>query len=403
MNSIDYQADLSSIDSYAQQQISTQQFAGISWSVDLNGTVLCAGQKGFSDHALSKPLSPGTIYRIYSMTKPVVSVLCVMLLEQGRLQLDDPVSSWIPALAGQSVSVGSGLFEPVNRPITIGDLLTHRAGFSYDFLPACEIADRYRAHSLAEDGSRSLDELVALLCSEPLACQPGERWYYSYATDVLAYLLQQVLGMTIAEAMQQMLFDPLGMSDTGFCIADSELHRVSDMFGQTELGTVGDPALTDNTLRPMSVEQSYPLQSKRFMRGGIGLYSTLADYRKFMHVLFEGTGFSGEQLLEPQTVDLLWRNHLDDHQLPIAIGAHRFEGYGWGLVGRVLVDASNADVISTNGEGGWSGAASTHFWIDRQNRFSGIVMAQYLGSAVTLGADIQSLAYQAMDKNFTKR
>jgi len=379
---------------YARQVVEDRQFAGVAWSIDYRGAMVSSGEVGFTDHALMRPVTADTVYRIYSMTKPVVSVLCLMLVDAGQLQLDDAVSRWIPQLATAKVLQDDGSLEPVNRAITIGDLLTHRAGFSYDFLPDCAVAEQYRGLACLEDGSRTLDELVELLVGLPLTSQPGERWIYSFSIDVLACVLQRILQIPLAEALQQRLFAPLGMSDTGFHVAATQRHRVAEMFGQRALGDLADATLASNELQAMSVEKSYPAVDKLFTRGGVGLFSTISDYRQFMQILFDGKSASGQVFLSSVAVENLWHNQLQARQMPIAIGTQLFPGYGWGLSGRVMVDNSVAEIVTCHAEGGWSGAASTHFWVDRENQFSGIVMAQYLGSAVKLGAQMQSKAYQ---------
>jgi CubicO group peptidase (beta-lactamase class C family) len=316
------------------------------------------------------------------------------------LQLDDPVSRWIPAFARQQVLGVDGSLQACQRAITIEDLLTHRSGLSYDFLPNCPVADLYRAAQLAADGSRSLQELSEALAGMPLASQPGCRWYYSYATDVLASIIEHVSDKPLSACLQDALFAPLNMPDTGFHVSQENRHRLAQMFGQRELGEVA-PATPGtrppaNQLLPMDVDASYPVSDVDFARGGIGLYSTIDDYRRFMDVLMHGKSQSGESMLSRPMLDLLWQNRLPDKQMPIAIGDKPYPGYGWGLMGRVMVDTSASMRLSAAGEGGWAGAAATYFWVDRTNQFSGIVMTQYLGSEVTLGSDVQALAYGSL-------
>ncbi len=385
---------------HVQRQITTRQFAGVAWCIEHHGKVVERGTAGHRDAQGSQALSDDTLYRLYSMTKPIVSVHCLQLIEQGLLQLDDPVSRWIPGFGSQQVLGIDGSLQPCLRPVTIEDLLTHRSGLSYDFLGGCPVADQYRAARLAADGSRSLQELSEALGSIPLAHQPGCRWYYSYSTDVLASIIERVCNKSLADCLADALFRPLGMSDTAFHVPQENRHRLAQMFGQRELGEVpvagnaGQPPA--NQLRLMDVDASYPVSAIDFARGGIGLYSTIDDYRRFMAVLMHGRAAAGECVLSRPMLDLLWQNRLSSSQMPIAIGEKPYPGYGWGLMGRVMVDMSLATRLSAVGEGGWSGAASTYFWVDRANRFSGIVMTQYLGSEVRLGADVQSLAYGAL-------
>ena len=384
---------------YAQQLIDDRQFAGVAWSLRHHGRVIDDGVCGHADHGRTETLQRDTIYRLYSMTKPVVSVRCLQLIEAGKLRLDDPVSRWLPAFADQHVLTASGQLEALTRPISVEDLLMHRAGLSYDFLPDCAVATRYREAGLAADGHRSLAELVALIAAFPLASQPGERWYYSYATDVLAHLLECVTDRPLDDDLQQSLFGPLSMSDTGFCVTEDQQHRLADMFGQRELGEVPVEEGSDNQLLPMNVDQSYPSSGvANFLRGGIGLFSTISDYEQFMNVLLHGRSDKGEVVLSAPMLDLLWQNRLRSDQMPISIGGKAYSGYGWGLTGRVMAELNKSQQLSVPGEGGWAGAASTHFWVDRRYQLTGLVMAQYLGSNRSLGFDMQALAYAALSQ-----
>lgn len=382
---------------HAASLVRQRQFAGIAWSLEHRGQVIEEGEVGFSDHALSRSLQSDAIYRLYSMTKPVVSVRCLQLVESGHLRLSDPVSRWIPSFSGQQVLASDGRLEPLVRPLAIEDLLMHRAGFSYDFLPDCAIAARYREARLAADGTRPLDELVSILAEIPLAFQPGKRWYYGYSTDVLAQVLVAVCNQPLDHCLQEGLLDPLGMSETGFRVEPEKICRLTDMFGQRELGEVDTGELLDNKLVAMDVEASYPSNAAgEFTRGGIGLFSTLADYRRFIRVLADGLSPEGKPILSAPMINLLWQNRLTAEQMPIDIGGKVFSGYGWGLTGRIMSDISRAASLSTIGEGGWAGAASTYFWVDRQNDMRGIVLSQYLGSSVPLGSDMQTIAYGAL-------
>ena len=388
---------LKRLHTFASQQIEQHNFAGVAWRIEHKGAVVDEGLQGYADHALRMPLRDDTIYRLYSMTKPVISVRCLQLLEQGKLNLHDPIARWLPEFATMSVRTDTGQLEPANRQITVEDLLLHRSGLSYDFLPNCAVASQYRDARLAEDGTRPLAELVSVLASLPLASHPGQRWYYSYGTDVLAYLIECICEQAIAESLQASLFNPLGMTETGFSVSDNQKHRVADMFGQRQLGQVEEGVVTDNKLQAMDVNESYPVaSSNQFARGGIGLFSTLSDYQKFLVVLMHGNALDGEPLLSTPMLTMLWQNRLSAAQMPIKIGEKAFPGYGWGLTGRVMSDTASAGNVSVSGEGGWAGAASTHFWVDRANEVTGLVMAQYLGSAIALGPSLQNLAYSAL-------
>lgn len=381
---------------YAQRKINTDQFAGIAWQVSKDGETVEQGCAGHSNTERNKILQSDAIYRIYSMTKPMVSLRCLQLVEAGLLQLGDPVSRWLPSFTRLQVLNADGSQSPLERPITIEDLLTHRAGFSYDFLDQCPVAKLYRQARLAEDGSRTLDELVEVLSTMPLVHQPGSHWHYSYATDVIAAVIQAVCDQSLGDELKQALFLPLGMQDTAYTVPVEKQSRLMDMFGQCSLGGVPDAVVTSNTLNPMDVRKSHPLQDSRFERGGHGLYSTASDYMAFASALKDGRTRSGDALLSAPMLDFLWCNRLQPHQLPITIGAKPYPGYGWGLTGRVMVDPGQAIKLTVSGEGGWSGAASTWFWVDRQNAITGVIMTQYLGSALSVGSDMQALAYGAL-------
>ncbi|MFK7889289.1 MAG: serine hydrolase domain-containing protein [Granulosicoccus sp.] len=384
------------IDAYCHRLVSESQFAGISWHVRQGSYSSGTRVYGFADHNLRCGLNADTIFRLYSMTKPLISVLCLQLLEQGHVQLSDAVSRWIPALKTQRVQGADGTLHDMQRQITIEDLLTHRAGFSYDFLPECSVAAEYRRLHLAEDGSRCLTELINVLAELPLAHQPGLRWYYSYSTDVLAHLLECVSGKPLRQLLQELLLLPLNMADTDFQVSPEKQHRLADMFGQKKLGEMPPENISTNVLKTMDVEASYPVFSNgQFARGGIGLFSTVDDYLKFMQLMATGVSPDGCRLISPPMLNSLWENRLTTSQMPISIGNSTYPGYGWGLAGRVMCQPADAVHTSCRGEGGWAGAASTYFWIDRAKDFSGIVMAQYLGSAIELGPSIQSLSYAA--------
>lgn len=390
-------ARLQALHLFADQQISQHNFAGVAWCIEHNGLVVDEGLRGFSDHAFEQTLQKDALYRLYSMTKPIVSVRCLQLLEAGSLRLDDPVSRWIPGFKKMSVFSRAGAVTPALRQITVEDLLMHRSGLSYDFLPGCPVATLYREARLADDGSRSLEDLVTVLAEMPLALQPGQHWHYSYATDVLAHILECVTGQSLSDCLREGLFEPLAMNETGFEVEPHNQHRIADMFGQRNLGQVEAEVGTVNNLQAMDVSESYPMASQgMFARGGIGLFSTLSDYRRFLPVLMQGNSTDGEPLLSAMTLDMLWQNRLTTAQMPITIGGKAYAGYGWGLTGRVMSDTASTSTVSVAGEGGWAGAASTYFWVDRANSVTGIVMAQYLGSAIALGSIMQGLAYSAL-------
>ena len=387
----------------ASRLVGENAFAGIAWRVAQHGRTVEQGSAGHADHARERALTPEAIHRLYSMTKPVVSVAALQLVESGALALDAPVGRWLPGFRTARVLGADGRIEAATRAVTVEDLLTHRAGLSYDFLPDCPVGALCREGRFAEDGSRSLEALAAALAELPLASQPGAAFRYSYATDVLAHLIERVLDRPLREVLAERLFAPLGMAETDFGVAAAARSRLVDMHGMRALGEVA-AALPpgeepEQRLVPMDVSASYPADAAgTFARGGIGLFSTLDDYLRFVALLIDGRAPSGETLLSAPMLDLLWRNRLTGEQLPVRIGDKTMPGYGWGLVGRVMIDTGAAMHLTVAGEGGWAGAASTWFWADRANGIGGVVLAQFLGSAVPLGPLMQTAAYAGFER-----
>lgn len=389
-------ARLQALQTLAERLVAIDAFAGIGWRIMQHGRSVSAGCVGHADHARVTPLRDDTLYRLYSMTKPIVSVAALQLIEAGRLQLDDPISRWLPGFARMQVMAPGGKLVDARRLITIEDLLTHRAGLSYDFLPDCPVADLYREADLAADGSRSLERLVSDIGALPLAGQPGVRFTYSYATDLLAHVLERVHDTSLRELLRRELLLPLGMDETDFGVAEAVVdERLAAMFGMRELGEVPPIIEPGQTLLPLDVERSYPSNAAdRFARGGIGLFSTINDYTRLAECLQHGRAPTGEEILSAPMLDLLWRNRLPREQRPISTGRNPSPGYGWGLIGRIMVDLGESMHLTVEGEGGWAGAASTWFWCDRANGITGLVFAQFLGSVIPLGPLMQAAAYQ---------
>ncbi len=375
----------------AQSLIDASQFSSIEWQLVQNGNILSQGLVS-TPEATASIASP--IYRIYSMTKPIVSLVAVQLMAEKKLKLSDQVKQFIPALGSVQVDSGNGKHEALATPISIEHLLTHTAGFSYDFLPNCAVAERYREADISGGANKSLAEVIGLLTTMPLASQPGAQWRYSVATDVLAHVLENVTGMALPDLLNARVFKPLGMNDTAFYVPAEKLDRLLPMYGSRELGQVMVESDQPNTLNEMDVESAYPhRQDSGFYRGGHGLFSTLEDYIKFMHVLKTGATPDGQTMFDTGSFDNMWANKIPDSLLPMVLGFNELGGYGWNLFGRVMQNPAQCEFKTSVGEGGWAGAASTYFWVDRDNDLSGIAMSQYLGSNPHLGALMQHAAY----------
>ena len=382
----------------ADQLIDSGQFCGIAWQFAQHSNILSEGQSGYLDKPGGTPLPQDAIYRIYSMTKPMVSALALQLIEEGRLRLADPVGLHLPEFASPMVLQSDGSKLPAKSPMLVEQLLTHRSGLSYDFLPRCDIAKLYQGESLIERADRTLEEFVAVLAKFPLAFEPGSQWRYSVATDVLARVLEVVTGSSLPQLLEERLLKPCGMNETAFHVPAEQQHRIASMYGSRQLGQVPQLANLPQSLTPLDVSDSNPVNSvNTFVRGGHGLFSTTADYQRFLPVLMTGFTGSGERVLSPAMMDLMWANRIPPNQMPLAIGDGPMPGYGWNLVGRVLLDLGASYSLTLPGEGGWGGAASTYFFVHRETGLNGVVMTQYLGSAIPVGDDMRTAFLQSLE------
>ena len=384
---------------FAQSLVDEKLFPNIAWRVALGDSVISEGGVGFQDAKLTQPLHDDAIYRIYSMTKPLVAIAALQLIEENQLSLYRPVAHYIPGFTNNTILDKSGKQFPSKQPLLIEHLLTHRSGLAYDFLPDCPVAALYRDAQMVVDASRSLGDLSHALSELPLSSEPGSQWQYSFSTDVLAHVLECVTGKSLYELLKERLFDPLNMQETAFFVKPDQQHRLLSLYGVRDIGQEAIFTTEPNRLELIDAERGYPSDSSTFERGGHGLFSTLADYYRFLQVVMDGTSESGEVLLSVPMVNMMWRNRIPQSQMPLAIGHSQMPGYGWNLFGRVMLDTGFAFNLSSDGEGGWSGAASTYFWVDRTMNFRGIVMSQYQGSTTPLGTEMQAMAYQALSSN----
>jgi CubicO group peptidase (beta-lactamase class C family) len=361
---------------------------------------------GLMDRESGKPMQPDTIFRIYSMTKPITCVALMMLYEQGRFQLFDPVFKFIPAFNDLKVyanRTGSDIeLVDLQRPVTVRDLLTHTSGLTYHFLEYGDVEEMYREARVSSD--RPLAEFVANLLKLPLAFQPGSAWRYSYAHDVVAYLVEIMSGQPLDAFLHENLFEPLDMADTGFFVPEGKLERFAAMYGASD---TLEPDMTstkwwsgaEEGINRLIADPAHSLESAphNVFRGGHGLVSTAPDYLRFCQMLLNGGELDGKRILGRKTVELMTTNHVAPELLPFEIGGMYSPGYGYGLGFRVLMDVGQGQTMGSEGEYGWAGGASTYFWIDPQEEFIGIQMAQFQPSGYHLiDADFRVAAYQSI-------
>lgn len=382
----------------AQAYVDRKQFSGIEWKVAASGKTLASGQVGSPAADGAATIPDGAIYRIYSMTKPIVSVMAMILIEQGKLRLYDMLAQFNPAFQSMRVLLPSGELEPTKRPILVEDLFTHRAGFTYEFIAGCHIAPGYDAMNIASDGQCSLDEMMAKLATQPLAFQPGSQFRYSVCTDVLAHVCEKASGRTMQSLLQEYILGPLDMGDTDYYVPKEKQSRLMPMFGVsdvTEMSFLNPPQT--QALILSDVEEMYPSTNPAYSRGGHGLFSTTDDYFKFGRMLLDGKSPSGEIIISRKMHELMLSNRIPESQLPLRIGLSALPGYGWGLGVRIMMDPGRALALTGKGEFGWAGAASTYFWVDPNEDMVGVIMTQYLGSILPMADDLRSAAYQMLE------
>ncbi len=382
----------------ADRLVESGQFCGIAWKFCQHSQMLSEGESGWLDKPNGQPLMRDALYRIYSMTKPMVSVLALQLVEEGVIRLTDPVDFYLPQFSKLTVLHDDGSESVAQTAMLVEHLLTHRSGLSYDFLPHCAVARLYQSAELVERADRTLEQFVDTVSEFPLAFEPGRQWRYSVATDVLARLLEVATGSSLPQLLQERLFSPCQLKDTAFYIPDNQQSRLATLYGSRQLGQV--PELIDypQPLSLLNADSSHPINSpETFVRGGHGLYSTTEDYQRFLPVLMTGCAPSGERLLSDAMLDLMWANRIPTHQQPLFIGDNPLAGYGWNLTGRVLIDLGAAYSLTLPNEGGWGGAASTYFFVHRESGLNGVVMTQYLGSIVPVGDDLRTAFLQALE------
>ena len=338
------------------------------------------------------------------MTKPIICAAFMSLYEEGRFQLLEPVAKYIPAFGlvrVLSADADGGVREvDLLRPITIRDLLTHTAGLTYDFFEESPVCERYRQARIGNDARRSLEEVVLELARLPLAYQPGTRWHYSWAIDVVAYLIEVLTGHPLEQFLKERLFGPLGMTDTDFYVPPKKRGRLATMYGLPDLLA---PGMTASKLEKtwgsgfnerIDVSDTYPaIIPHGFARGGYGLFTTAWDYMRFAQMLLNLGELDGARILSPKTIALMHMNHLPAALLPFDLGQ---DGYGFGLGSRVLLNVAESAGPGSVGEFGWGGAATTQFWVDPQEELVGILMSQSMMAMDGPIPSFRALAYASL-------
>lgn len=377
--------------------------AGWLLTVSRHGKLAYVASRGHRDREAGLEVTPDTLWRIYSMTKPVTSVAAMMLYEEGRFRLTDPVSRFIPSFKNLRVFTGGSDQRPVTvpatEPVRIWHLLTHTSGLTYGFHRAHPVDAMYRAagFELGLPPGRTLAEACDVWAGLPLLFQPGSEWNYSVATDVLGRVVEVASGQSLDEFFARRIFEPLGMTDTAFYAAPDDLPRLAALYGRSLHGAVArmDGLGAEARKRPV------------MLSGGGGLVSTAADYNRFLHLLLARPDsppgeLDGVRLLNPRTVTYMGRNHLPGHQTLAEFGRpldaeSPHVGTGFGLGFAVVTDPAALKVVCSPGELSWGGAASTAFWIDPAEELAVTFFTQFMPStAYPIRPQLRQLVYQAL-------
>ena len=351
---------------------------------------------GCRDVEAKLPVEPDTIYRIYSMTKPITTVAALMLYEEGCFQLDDPVANFIPAFAGTRVFAGGDAESfttiPLARPITVHDLMIHTSGLTYGFQHEHAVDALYRRRRIEFNANVGpLADLAEAAAAQPLVFQPGTRWNYSVSTDVLGRLVEIWSGVPLDAFFAERIFGPLGMRDTGFQVREGQGDRLASNYLRTDEGglSLADPAGESRFLAPAVT-----------LSGGGGLVSTATDYLRFLRMLRCRGSLEGARLLGRKSVELMTTNHLPGDLADMGrprFAEMPFAGIGFGLGVSVMLDPARARILGSPGEYAWGGMASTTFWVDPAEDLIVLLLTQLMpSSAYPIRRELRALTYQAL-------
>jgi len=394
---------LQRIDRHFARYVDDGRLPGWLVAVSRRGRMAHVSCHGSRDLQAGLPVEPDTLWRIYSMTKPVTSVAAMILCEEGAFELSDPVSNFIPAFAGVRVYAGGSdqrqVTVPAAEPVRIWHLLTQTSGLTYGFLRVHPVDALYRAAGFEWSVPAGVD--LATACETwagfPLLFQPGTEWNYSVATDVLGRVVEVAAGQRLDEFFAARILGPLGMTDTAFYVSDESAGRLAALY---------TPAADGTTARLDSLGRM-PRQPARLNSGGAGLLSTAADYHRFLHMLLDTPGspageLDGIRLLGPRTVGYMARNHLpggldlETFGRPL-FAESQFAGVGFGLGFGVVIDPVRTRMVCSEGELTWGGAASTGFWIDQREELAVAFYTQLLPSSTyRIRPQLRQLVYQAL-------
>jgi CubicO group peptidase (beta-lactamase class C family) len=403
-------AALDRIDDHLKRRyIDANRFPGTQLVVYRRGQVVHSSVQGFADLERKAPMKDDTIFRIYSMTKPITSVAFMMLVEQGLVALDEPVHKYIPEWKNlgvfQAGTAPAFVTRPPARPMQIVDLLRHTSGLTYGFQQRSNVDAAYRDNQIGTiELAGTLDSMIAALAKIPLEFSPGEAWNYSVSTDVIGYLVGKISGIPFERFLKERIFDPLGMADTDFYVPAEKAHRLAACYNATVSGmmAVHSPGAKSGLSLQDDPATSPYRSPPSLISGGGGLCSTAADYLTFCRALLNGGELDGVRLIGPKTLALMTANHLPGNRdLPemsrSMFAEATYSGVGFGLGFSVTMNPAKTLVPGSPGEYAWGGAATTSFWIDPAEELITIFMTQVIpSSAYPVRRELRTMVYAAI-------
>jgi CubicO group peptidase (beta-lactamase class C family) len=384
---------LAKVSAYIRNEIATGKIPGAILLLQQHGKPVYYENFGVRDAATEMSMSADTIFRLYSMSKPVTSVLAMMLVEEGKLKLDDPVSKYIPAFAGMKVGVEKKaedgkvalVLEPVNRPVTIKDLLRHTSGLPYGYHGGGMVRELYAEANLFNSNLNNAD-FVAKIATLPLVEQPGTVWDYGYSTDVLGRVVEVIAGKTLLQFEKERLLDPLGMTETAFFVADP-----------AKFPRIAEPMPEDRNINPTTQVRDIR-QPAKWESGGGGMVGTVGDYARFAQMLLNGGTYDGRRYLKPETIALMASDHIGP-ETKVARDQNYYpggsSGFGLGFAVRTSVPPGTSWPL---GEYRWDGVGGTFFFIDPEDDLFGIFMVQTPSQRGRIQLALKTLIYQAMGR-----
>ena len=407
--------NFSSLSKFLNKEISKGRYPGFLTLIKKDGKVIYQDVSGFNDVKNKTPLQRDSLFRIYSMTKPVTGVALMIAVDQGLLKLSDPVSKYIPEFKDTKVLLRGNKTESLKRDITLLDLATHTSGLAYTFSIKGELQDIYLKEKIFPyyaldtlDDDIKPEKLYENICSfskkvasVPLAHQPGEKWTYSIGMDILGCVIEKASNMTFGDFLKSNLFDPLNMKDTFFKVPEEKRQRMTNLYAHHNAFKAFSIELPDNLKgkKPKmhlvdSLENSLYYKDITVEDGGSGLVSTGDDYLNFADMLLNKGVFNGKKILSSESYKVLISNQLNENN-------SRFSGFGMGITLGIALDSKKIRLRRGDNSFFWGGAAKTKFWVDPENNLTVVHMTQLIGTPRDLTNKIDKLIYKEI-KNFEK-